>query len=53
MKAVEKALATIAADGGQAALIEQMQTRQELYDLIEYESYEERDLAYSTDKGRG
>ncbi len=51
MKAIEKALTVIAADGSQAALLEQMQTRQELYDLIEYKNYEERDRAYSTEKG--
>ncbi len=51
MKAIEKALAVIAAEGTQATLIDQMQTRQELYDLIEYKTYEERDRAYSTGKG--
>lgn len=50
MKAVEKALATIAAEGTQASIVEQMQTRQELYDLIEYKSYEERDQAYADKK---
>ncbi len=50
MKTVEKALATIAAEGTQASLVEQMQTRQELYDLIEYKSYEDRDQAYAAKK---
>ncbi len=46
MKAVEAALAVIAADGTQAELLDLMQTRQELYDLIEYSDYEARDRAY-------
>jgi methylisocitrate lyase len=50
MKTVETALATIAAEGTQASLVEQMQTRQELYDLIEYKSYEDRDQAYAAKK---
>ena len=46
MKAVEAALAVIAADGTQRELVDLMQTRQELYDLIEYSGYEARDRAY-------
>jgi len=46
MKAVEAALAVIAADGTQRELTDLMQTRQELYDLIEYSGYEARDRAY-------
>jgi methylisocitrate lyase len=46
MKAVEAALATLASDGTQAELLDLMQTRQELYDLIEYEGYEARDRAF-------
>jgi methylisocitrate lyase len=46
MKAVEAALAVIAAEGTQADLLDLMQTRQELYDLIGYSDYEARDRAY-------
>ncbi|HTU24038.1 MAG TPA: methylisocitrate lyase [Pirellulales bacterium] len=46
MKAVEAGLATIANDGTQSELLDLMQTRQELYDTIGYEDYEQRDRAY-------
>src|SRR3954469_6668216 len=46
MKAVESTLALLAADGSQRDLLDLMQTRQELYDLLEYGSYEERDREY-------
>jgi methylisocitrate lyase len=51
MKSVEQALAVIAAEGTQAGLLDQMQTRQELYDLIEYHGYEERDRSYFSGPG--
>jgi methylisocitrate lyase len=43
MKAIETTLAMIAADGTQRELLDLMQTRQDLYDLLEYDSYEDRD----------
>ncbi|MEX0677603.1 MAG: methylisocitrate lyase [Pirellulales bacterium] len=46
MKAVEAALAVIAAEGTQAELVDLMQSRQELYDLLGYSDYEARDRAY-------
>ena len=46
MKAVEAALVTVACDGTQAELLDLMQTRQELYDMLGYEDYEARDRAY-------
>ncbi len=46
MNAIEATLATIADEGTQASLIDLMQTRQELYDLLEYSGYEERDRRY-------
>jgi methylisocitrate lyase len=46
MKAVEAALAVIAAEGTQRDLLDLMQTRQELYDLIGYSDYETRDREY-------
>ncbi len=46
MKAVEAALAMLANDGTQIELIDLMQSRQELYDLLGYKDYEERDRRY-------
>ena len=46
MKAVEAALAMLAADGSQQELLDLMQTRQELYDLLGYDDYEARDRAF-------
>jgi methylisocitrate lyase len=46
MKAAETTLALLAADGTQRELLDLMQTRQELYDLLEYDSYETRDREY-------
>jgi methylisocitrate lyase len=46
MKAVETALAILAADGSQRELLDLMQTRQELYDLIDYNMYESRDREF-------
>ncbi len=46
MRAVEQALATIAAEGTQRNLLPNMQTRQELYDLLGYAGYEARDRGY-------
>jgi methylisocitrate lyase len=48
MKAVEAALAIIANDGTQSELLDLMQSRQELYDLLEYSDYEARDRTYFT-----
>ena len=38
MKAVEAALAILAAEGTQRELLDLMQTRQELYDLLDYDT---------------
>ncbi len=46
MKAIESTLSILAADGTQSDLLDLMQTRQELYDLLEYDSYEQRDREY-------
>jgi len=46
MKAVEESLAAIAQDGTQQALLPRMQSRQELYELLDYTGYEARDRAY-------
>ena len=46
MKAIESTLSLLASDGTQRELLDLMQTRQELYDLVEYDSFEERDREY-------
>jgi methylisocitrate lyase len=46
MKAAETALSILATDGTQRDLLDLMQTRQELYDLLDYDSYEQRDREY-------
>jgi len=46
MRAAERALNELAATGTQQSLLPQMQTRAELYELLGYTGYEERDRAY-------
>lgn len=46
MRAAEEALRTLLADGHQRALVPRMQTRAELYDLLDYTGYEARDREY-------
>jgi len=46
MKGVEAALATIFAEGSQRELLDCMQSRQELYDLLDYSDYEARDRSF-------
>jgi methylisocitrate lyase len=46
MKAVETALARLAADGTQAGFLDGMQTRNELYDLLGYTDFDARDKRY-------
>lgn len=46
MKAVEAALDLLADDGTQRELLDLMQSRQELYDLLRYTDFEQRDRAY-------
>ncbi len=46
MRATEAALAVLADEGTQESLLDLMQSRQELYDLLEYAGYEERDKRY-------
>lgn len=43
MGAVEKGLASLAADGHQRNVVDAMQTRQELYELLDYESFNQFD----------
>ncbi|MBT6154891.1 MAG: methylisocitrate lyase [Planctomycetaceae bacterium] len=46
MKAAEKALSQLADIGTQQGLLDDMQTRAELYELIDYDGFEERDREY-------
>jgi methylisocitrate lyase len=46
MKAVELALARLAAEGTQAGFVQSMQTRAELYDLLGYADFDSRDRSY-------
>jgi methylisocitrate lyase len=46
MKAVEAALELLGDEGSQASLLDLMQTREELYDLLDYHDYEARDRRY-------
>jgi methylisocitrate lyase len=50
MKASEAALNLIAADGTQQDILDLMQTREELYELLDYKAFEDRDKSYSIDK---
>ena len=43
MQAVEAGLATLQKEGTQAALLDRMQTRAELYELLRYENYQQFD----------
>ena len=46
MKAAEAALALLGNEGTQRELLDVMQTREELYDLLDYQDFEERDRSY-------
>lgn len=52
MKAVEESLAAIVQDGTQQSLLPRMQSRQELYELLDYTGYEARDRAYFHHKAK-
>ena len=45
-KAVEEALAQLARDGSQKNFVDRMQTRAQLYDLLDYTGFEARDRRY-------
>jgi len=46
MKAIEAAAALIAVEGSQRDLLDVMQTREELYELLDYQGFEARDRAH-------
>lgn len=48
VRAMEAGLAEIATSGTQRSLVDRMQTRQELYDLLGYRDFEQRDRRYFT-----
>jgi methylisocitrate lyase len=50
LKASEAALNLLAADGTQADILDLMQTREELYDLLDYQAFEQRDQQHTTDQ---
>jgi methylisocitrate lyase len=46
MKVMEAALETLASEGSQRELLDLMQTREELYELLGYSDFEERDREF-------
>jgi methylisocitrate lyase len=46
MKAIEAGLGMIQSDGTQRELLDLMHTREELYDLLDYDDFDQRDRAY-------
>lgn len=52
MKAAEAALGTIIDEGSQASLLDLMQSREELYELLDYSDFEVRDRAYFGGTGK-
>jgi methylisocitrate lyase len=50
LKASEAALNLIAADGTQQDILDLMQTREELYDLLDYRFFEERNRAHAANE---
>lgn len=48
IKAIEAGLAMIMADGSQQELMDIMQSREELYELLNYADFDQRDRAYFT-----
>jgi methylisocitrate lyase len=46
MKAMEAGVALLAVEGSQRDLLDVMQTREELYELLDYQGFEERDRAH-------
>ncbi len=50
-KAVEQLLLELKMAGTQRRFVDGMQTRQELYDLLRYDAYEERDRHYHSEDG--
>jgi methylisocitrate lyase len=53
IKAAERALEGIHRSGSQAEILDSMQSRAELYDLLGYEGYQKRDEAYFSESSDG
>jgi methylisocitrate lyase len=50
MFGAEAALRVIAAEGTQAEILDMMQTREDLYELLDYQAFEQRDASHANDK---
>lgn len=50
MKAGEAALNLLASEGTQADILDLMQTREELYDLLDYRAFEQRDQSHANNE---
>jgi methylisocitrate lyase len=50
MFGAEAALRVIAQEGTQAEILDMMQTREDLYDLLDYQAFEDRSRSYANDK---
>ena len=50
MKASEAALNLLASEGTQGDILDLMQTREELYDLLDYDAFEQRDRSHANDQ---
>ena len=46
IRAIQAALAVLDQEGTQAELLDLMQTREELYELLDYRDFEQRDRKY-------
>jgi methylisocitrate lyase len=53
MKAMESVLAVLDLDGTQRDVLDLMQTREELYDLLEYEDFDQRDRQFFRGRNDG
>jgi methylisocitrate lyase len=49
MFGAEAALGVIAKEGTQAEILDMMQTREDLYDLLDYQAFEQRDASHAND----
>jgi methylisocitrate lyase len=50
MFGAEAALRVIADEGTQAGILDMMQTREDLYELLDYQAFEQRDQSHANDK---
>ena len=50
LRAVDEGMAELAASGTQAGLVDRMRTRAELYDLVDYPGWNDRETRYVTNR---